>query len=52
MPPAKDLPLALAITGASGAPYWMRLLEVLLADGREVHLVASPNADTVALRAQ
>ena len=48
MPPAKELPLALAITGASGAPYWMRLLEVLLADGREVHLVASPNADTVA----
>ena len=48
MPPANDLPLALAITGASGAPYWMRLLEVLLAEGREVHLVASPNADTVA----
>lgn len=43
----RDLPLALAITGASGAPYWMRLLEVLLADGREVHLVASPNAGTV-----
>ena len=42
-----NLPLALAITGASGAPYWMRLLEVLLADGREVHLVASPNAGTV-----
>jgi 4-hydroxy-3-polyprenylbenzoate decarboxylase len=48
MPPLADSPLALAITGASGAPYWMRLLEVLLADGREVHLVASPNADTVA----
>ena len=48
MPPAADLPLALAITGASGAPYWMRLLEVLLAEGREVHLVASSNADTVA----
>jgi 4-hydroxy-3-polyprenylbenzoate decarboxylase len=48
MPPVNDSPLALAITGASGAPYWMRLLEVLLADGREVHLVASPNADTVA----
>lgn len=44
---SRDLPLALAVTGASGAPYWMRLLEVLLADGREVHLVASPNADTV-----
>lgn len=44
----RDLPLALAITGASGAPYWMRLLEVLLADGREVHVVASANADTVA----
>lgn len=42
-----DHPLALAITGASGAPYWMRLLEVLLAAGQEVHLVASANAGTV-----
>ena len=25
-----DRPLALAITGASGAPYWVRLLEILL----------------------
>jgi 4-hydroxy-3-polyprenylbenzoate decarboxylase len=48
-PVPRDLPLALAITGASGAPYWMRLLEVLLADGREVHVVASPNAGTVSL---
>lgn len=40
-------PLALAITGASGAPYWMRLLEVLLGAGHEVHLVASSNASTV-----
>lgn len=48
MAPGNDLPLALAITGASGAPYWMRLLEVLLAAGREVHVVASANADAVA----
>jgi 4-hydroxy-3-polyprenylbenzoate decarboxylase len=42
-----DLPLALAVTGASGAPYWRRLLQVLLARGREVHLACSSNADTV-----
>ena len=40
-------PLALAITGASGAPYWVRLLEILLEADREVHVVASPNAGTV-----
>ena len=34
--------LVLAITGASGAPYAVRLLEVLLAAGRTVHLVVSP----------
>ncbi len=32
-------PLVLAITGASGAIYSVRLLEVLLADGRTVFLV-------------
>ena len=35
-------PLVLAITGASGAVYAVRLLEVLLAAGREVHLSISP----------
>jgi len=40
-------PLALAITGASGAPYWVRLLEILLKADREVHVVASSNAGTV-----
>jgi flavin prenyltransferase len=34
--------LVLAMTGASGAPYGVRLLEVLLAAGRTVHLVLSP----------
>jgi 4-hydroxy-3-polyprenylbenzoate decarboxylase len=36
--------LVLALTGASGAPYGLRLLEVLLAAGRTVHLVISPAA--------
>lgn len=34
--------LVLAITGASGAPYALRLLEVLLRAGRRVHLTISP----------
>lgn len=41
------LPVAIGITGASGAPYWRRLIEVLLGDGQEVHLVHSSNADAV-----
>lgn len=36
--------LVLAMTGASGAPYGVRLLEVLLAAGRTVHLTISPSA--------
>ena len=36
--------LVLAITGASGSPYAVRLLEVLLRAGRTVHLVVSPAA--------
>jgi 4-hydroxy-3-polyprenylbenzoate decarboxylase len=36
--------LVLALTGASGAPYAVRLLEVLLRAGRTVHLVVSPAA--------
>lgn len=36
--------LVLAMTGASGAPYGVRLLETLLRAGRTVHLVMSPAA--------
>lgn len=36
--------LVLAFTGASGAPYGLRLLEVLLRQGRTVHLTLSPAA--------
>jgi 4-hydroxy-3-polyprenylbenzoate decarboxylase len=36
--------LVLALTGASGAPYGVRLLEVLLNAGRTVHLSISPAA--------
>jgi 4-hydroxy-3-polyprenylbenzoate decarboxylase len=39
--------LVLAFTGASGAPYGVRLLEVLLAAGRTVHLVISPSGAEV-----
>src|SRR5437764_1060505 len=40
--------LVLAMTGASGAPYGVRLLEVLLRAGRTVHLTLSPaGADVV-----
>jgi flavin prenyltransferase len=40
-------PLVVGITGASGAIYAARLLEVLLGEGREVHLVISPSGATV-----
>jgi len=40
--PATDL--VVALTGASGAPYGVRLLEVLLRLGRSVHLTISPAA--------
>jgi 4-hydroxy-3-polyprenylbenzoate decarboxylase len=39
--------LVVAITGASGAAYGVRLVEVLLAAGRTVHLVISPSGATV-----
>jgi 4-hydroxy-3-polyprenylbenzoate decarboxylase len=39
--------LVLALTGASGAPYGVRLLEVLLQAGRTVHLTLSPAAAEV-----
>jgi len=38
---------AVAITGGSGAPYALRLLQVLLASGHEVHLVISPSGETI-----
>ena len=38
--PASDI--AVAFTGASGAPYGVRLVEVLLRAGRDVHLTISP----------
>jgi 4-hydroxy-3-polyprenylbenzoate decarboxylase len=42
-----DAPLVVGITGASGAPYAVRLVEVLLAAGREVHLSISPSGQAV-----
>jgi 4-hydroxy-3-polyprenylbenzoate decarboxylase len=40
-------PLVLAITGASGAIYGVRLLEVLLTAGRTVYLTISPSGQAV-----
>src|SRR3954469_10899541 len=45
--PSSNLPLAVAITGASGAVYSTRLLELLLQAGREVHLTISPSGAAV-----
>jgi flavin prenyltransferase len=42
-----DLPLVLAITGASGAVYAVRLLELLLETGRDLHLLISPSGAAV-----
>jgi flavin prenyltransferase len=39
--------LVLAMTGASGCPYGLRLLEVLLRAGRTIHLTISPPAADV-----
>jgi 4-hydroxy-3-polyprenylbenzoate decarboxylase len=44
---AASAPLVVGITGASGAPYAVRLLEVLLEAGREVHLSISPSGQAV-----
>lgn len=41
---AADLPLVLAMTGASGAPIAVRLLQVLARSGRTVHLTLSRSA--------
>jgi flavin prenyltransferase len=40
--------IALALTGASGMPYGIRLLELLLAGGHHVHLLYSQAAQVVA----
>jgi 4-hydroxy-3-polyprenylbenzoate decarboxylase len=42
--------LVVALTGASGSPYGVRLLEVLLRAGRTVHLTVSPAAVEVMQR--
>ena len=42
-----ERPVALAITGASGAPYALRLLQCLLEAGREVWLLVSEAAQVV-----
>jgi 4-hydroxy-3-polyprenylbenzoate decarboxylase len=42
-----NLPLIVAITGASGAVYAVRLLEVLVESGRQVHLMISPSGAAV-----
>jgi 4-hydroxy-3-polyprenylbenzoate decarboxylase len=41
------LPIVVGITGASGAVYAVRLLEVLLGAGRDVHLSISPSGRDV-----
>jgi len=41
------LPLVLGVTGASGAAYAVRLLEVLLEAGRDVQLSISPSGQAV-----
>ena len=40
-------PYVLAITGASGAVYAQRLLQLLLAAGHDIHLCISPAGQTV-----
>jgi 4-hydroxy-3-polyprenylbenzoate decarboxylase len=46
-PLQRDLPFVIAITGASGAVYAVRLLEVLVESGRVVHLLVSPSGAAV-----
>jgi 4-hydroxy-3-polyprenylbenzoate decarboxylase len=48
MPPdSAEPPLVVAITGASGAVYAVRLLEVLVESGRRVELLISPSGAAV-----
>ncbi len=44
---APNRPIVVAITGASGAVYGVRLLEVLVAAGHDVHLSISPSGQIV-----
>ncbi len=44
---SSSLPFVVGITGASGAPYAVRLLEVLCRSGRTTHLTISTSAATV-----
>lgn len=43
----EGLPIVVAITGASGAAYAVRLVDVLLGAGRDVHLTISPSGAAV-----
>lgn len=43
----QNRPIALAITGASGAAYALRLLEMLIANGRQVYLMLSQAGQVV-----
>lgn len=43
----EGLPIVVGVTGASGAIYAARTLQWLLAEGRNVHLVVSPDGQTV-----
>lgn len=43
----KEAPIIVGITGASGAAYAVRLLDVLLRSGRDVHLSISPSGAAV-----
>jgi 4-hydroxy-3-polyprenylbenzoate decarboxylase len=45
--PERDNTISLAITGASGAPYGLRLLETLLKAGKTVYLMVSAPAQVV-----
>ncbi len=40
---APERPIVLAMTGASGAPYGVRLLQVLSSSGKTVHFTMSPS---------
>ena len=46
--PARDLPITVAWTGASGLVYGVRLVDVLLNAGRDVNLVVSPAVEQTA----
>lgn len=44
---ASNLPITLALTGASGAPYALRLLQCLVATDRQVYVMVSKAAQVV-----